>query len=232
MLFDSAIISRGSGSLAGLTASRNRGGNYFRARAMPTNPNTVFQQTVRSFMADLSSRWASVLTRAQRDAWDLYALNVPLTGPLGNPRNVGGLGMYQRSNVSRLNAQEATILRIDDAPTIFNLGDFTLPVVDSASETADTLSISYDNTDDWANEDDAAMLISVSRPDNESINFFKGPYRFAAAVLGDGTTPPTSPEVVDAPFPFALGQRLFVFIRVARADGRLSASFRGTVVGS
>lgn len=228
MLFDSALISRGSGSLGGVTASRNRGGNYFRARTMPVNPNTPAQQTVRSLMADLSSRWSSVLTQVERDAWDLYALNVPLSGPLGAPRNVGGVGMYQRSNIARLNIGDATLVRVDDAPGIFDLGDFTAPTIASATASSDTISLEFDNTDDWANEDLAAMSIAVSRPENPGINFFKGPYRFADVILGDGTTAPTSPFPVVSPFPFVAGQRVFIFVRVTRADGRLSASFRGT----
>lgn len=228
MLFDSAVITRGSGSLGGLTASRNRGGNYLRARAMPTNPNTPSQQAVRSFMSDLASRWASTLTQDQRDKWDLYALNVPLTGPLGSPRNVGGVGMYMRCNIARLNAGDATLARIDVAPPIFDLGEYTPPAIVSATAATDTVAFSFDNTDDWANEDLAAMTFAISRPQNPGINFFKGPYRFADLVLGDGATPPTSPVQIVSPFPFEVGQRIFAFVRVTRADGRLSASFRGT----
>ena len=228
MLFDSPLISRGSGSLAGMTMSHNRGGNYIRGRNIPTNPNSVYQQAVRSIFAQLASIWSSVLTQVQRDAWDLYAANVWLPGPLSDPRNVGGLGMYQRSNVARLNIGEATILRIDDAPDIFDLGDYTAPAIASATGSTNTLSMTFDNTDAWANEDLAVMSIAVSRPTNPGINFFKGPYRFTQEILGDSGTPPTSPVAVVSPFPFAAGQRVFVFVRVSRADGRLSASFRGT----
>lgn len=228
MLFDSPIISRGSGSLAGITASRNRGGNYFRGRTMPTNPNTPYQQTVRSILAAGSALWADTLTQAERDKWDLYALNVPLPNSLGAPINVGGVGMYQRSNVARLNTGDATLLRINDAPSIFDLGSFTPPAVDAVAAAADTLDLSFDNTDEWANEDLAAMTVAVSRPQNPGINFFKGPYRFADVILGDAVTAPTSPATIALPFPVEAAQRIFVFVRVTRADGRLSASFRGT----
>ncbi len=230
MLFDSPIISRGSGSLAGLTASRNRGGNYFRARAMPTNPNTTFQQTVRSILAAGSSLWASTLTQAQRDKWDLYAENVPLPNSLGAPINVGGIGMYQRTNVARLNTGGATLTRINVAPGIFDLGDFTAPSITIVDATADTLNLAFTNTDAWANEDGSAMTVAISRPANPGINFFKGPYRFADVILGDAITPPTSPTTIALPFPVEAGQRIFVFVRVTRVDGRLSASFRDTSI--
>lgn len=232
MLFDSPIISRGSGSMAGITASRNRGGNYFRARTLPTNPNTVFQQAVRSLMAQLSGLWSSILTQPERDKWDLYAENVELIGPTGSPRNVGGIGMFQRSNVPRLQAAEVLLPRQDIAPGLFDLGEYTAPAIVSATAATNTLSLTFTNTDEWANEDDSAMLISVSRPQNPGIKFFKGPYRFADVILGNSTTPPTSPAAIISPFPFEVGQRVFIFVRVTRGDGRLSASFRSTVLAA
>ncbi|KKM06452.1 hypothetical protein LCGC14_1743870, partial [marine sediment metagenome] len=48
MLFKSGLITQGSGSIGGLTASHNRGGMYFRARTIPTNPATSFQTVVRN----------------------------------------------------------------------------------------------------------------------------------------------------------------------------------------
>jgi hypothetical protein len=199
---------------------------------MPTNPNTPQQQTVRSILAAGSAIWADTLTQDQRDKWDLYALQVPLPNSLGAPINVGGIGMFQRTNVARLNTGEASLLRILTAPSIFDLGSFTAPAIDSVDAVADTLDLTFDNADEWANEDLAAMSIAVSRPQNPSINYFKGPYRFADVVLGDSGTPPTSPATIALPFLVEAGQRLFIFVRVTRADGRLSASFRSTDIAA
>lgn len=231
MLVESPLISRGSGSIAGATWSRNRGGMYIRSRATPTNPNTVYQQTVRSAVASLAALWSSTLTQIQRDAWDLYAENVELPGPLGTPRNVGGLGMYVRTNVPRIQCGVVGVARIDDAPVIFNLGLLTEPVVGACTASADTISIAYDNGDEWAILDGGALFIYTGRPQNPGINYFKGPYRLAATVEGVTSTPPTSPEVVNAAFLFAADQRLFVFARACTADGRLSTPFRGTGLG-
>lgn len=232
MKYKSTILAEASGSLAGCTFSRNRGGQYMRARVTPVNPNTTQQQFVRSLLAQLASVWSGVLTEAQRSAWETYALNVPLPDSFGDPRNVGGIGMFIRCNVPRLNAGDATLLLLPEAPTLYNLGDYTAPVIDSADAAASTLDITFTAADEWANEDLAAMLICVGRPQNPGVNYFKGPYQFAAVVLGDGTTPPTSPVTVTSPFPFAAGQRMFVYARVTRADGRLSASFRGDVLAT
>lgn len=223
MLFKSAIITQGSGSLGGMTLSHNAGGMYLRARAIPTNPNTPFQQAIRGFVSALVSLWQDTLTDAERQEWITYALNVPLLNPLGEPINVSGLNMYLRGNVSRL---QAALARRDPGPIVFDLGDFTNPSF-AIDEPANEVDVTFTDTDDWANEDSAAMLIYASRPQAPTINYFKGPYRFAAAILGDAITPPTSPAAIALPFPVTAGQRLFFRARVTRARGRLSADFLG-----
>ena len=224
MLFDSPIISRGSGSLAGLTLSRNRGGNYMRARSMPTNPNTVLQQAVRAALAQLSVLWQDTLTLAQRLAWATYADNVPVTNRLGASIFLTGQNWYIACNTPRL---QATLPRVDDAPIIFNRGEFTAPTfaIDTVSDEVD---VSFTDTDEWANEDDAAMLVYASIPNDPTINFFKGPYQFRANIEGDAITAPTSPAAIGLSQPISAGQRNFFRVIVSRADGRLSPDFRGS----
>lgn len=223
MKFKGTIIDQASGSVAGLTFSRGIGGQYIRARAMPTNPNSPYQQIVRGFMSQLTSLWNNTLTAVQRAAWDTYAANVTLIDPLGEPINVSGINHYIRSNVPRL---QAALARVDDAPTIFNLGDYTNPDVTNATEAGGTFDVTFDTGDDWVGEDEAAMLVLSSRSKNPTINYFKGPYRFADSIDGDGTTPPTSPATITSPFAINAGTRLFAKMQVTRADGRLSAPFR------
>jgi hypothetical protein len=223
MKFKSPVISEASGSIAGITYSHNRGGMYMRQRVIPTNPGSPFQQAIRAFTGQLANLWLNTLSADQRRAWDTYAEHVLIPDTLGEMRNIGGLGHYVRSNVPRLQAAEP---RVDDGPTIFNLGDFTEPTWSNVSAGGGTGDLGFDNADDWANEDDAAMLILCSRGQNPSINYFKGPYRYAGEVQGDSVTPPTSPASITLPFAVALGQRSFCQVRVSRADGRLSLPFR------
>lgn len=224
MLFKSGLITQGSGSIGGMTISHGAGGQYIRARTIPTNPNTPAQQTVRNAMAILSTRWVETLTQGQRDAWAVYAGNVTVTNPLGDQINVSGLNMYIRGNVSRI---LGSLPKADNAPTIFDIGTFSDPsfVIDTA---ADELDLTFTNTDDWANEDDAAMMVYASQVQNNTINYFKGPYIFIGQVLGDGTTPPVSPAAIPLPGPTVLGQRTFFKVNVTRVDGRLSGNFLGS----
>ncbi len=228
MLFESQIISRGSGSIGGLTTSHNRGGIYFRAKAIPVDPSTPLQNVVRATMALLTNRFANTLTQDQRDAWAIYAANVELTGPLGNPRNVGAIGMYVRSNLPR--AIAPTLPLVDDAPTIFDLGAFTPVAVLSLTAATNVLSLDFTEADDWVGEDEAALLFFSSRPVNPSINYFTGPYRFADTILGNLALPPTTPDPLDIAFNVEVGQRQFAYVRVTRADGRLSGLQRLTAL--
>lgn len=232
MKFKGTIIGEASGSLASMVFSHNRGGQYIRQRTIPTNPNTTKQQVIRGLVSQLTSYWNNVLTTAQRTAWDIYAEAVPLLDPLGEARNVGGLGMFIRGNVARLQADATNLPMVADGPTIYNLGDYTDPSLSNITEAAQTVDIGFTAGDDWVGEDDAGMIVYISRPQNPSINFFKGPYQFAGVILGDGTTPPTSPETITAPFAFVAGQKIFIRAVVSRADGRMSSTFRtgGTAV--
>lgn len=227
MLFKPLLGAQLSGSVGGLTASHNRGGAYFRQRATPTNPATSRQVTIRNAMGILTTRWLDVLTQVQRDAWQVYAENVTLINRIGDAINVSGQNMYVRSNVSVIQIGETII---DDAPTMFNLGSFTEPAVVAANANDDTVDISFDNTDEWANETGSHMIVYISAPQNASINYFKGPYQFAETIDGDDTTAPTSPQNMPAGSTLAVGQVVFVRIRVHRIDGRLSGEWFGNVV--
>jgi len=229
MKFKSQVYTQASGSVGGLCYSHNRGGMYTRSRAIPTNPGSPQQVAIRGFVATLTSLWNNVLTPTQRTAWDTYAEAVPLLNALGEPINVGGLAMYVRSNVPRL---QAALDRVDDGPSVFNLGEFTNPTWANVDATGGDGELGYDNSDEWADETGSAMLILVSRGQNPAVNYFKGPYRFAGLVAGLTGTPPTSPETITLPFAVIAGQSVFAQVRVTRADGRLSLPFRLGAVAS
>lgn len=229
MIFQSGVITAGSGSFGGMTLSRNKGGMYMRARAVPTNPGTPAQGIVRTAMALLSNRWANTLTQVQRDGWDTYSEQVELTNPLGDPRNVGGIGMYNRTNVPGIRAGFPVK---DDAPIIFDVGGFSPLTLPTATDAGDLLGATFDPTDDWAVEDGAAMLIWGARPANVGIKYFKGPYQFVGILPGSSGGAPASPFSVANVFPFAVGQRVFFRVTIMRADGRYSGTQRLTALAA
>lgn len=219
MKYKGTLTAQASGSLAGLTFSHNRGGQYIRARTTPVNPGSEFQTVIRDAMGQLTSRWLEVLDEGQRAGWDNYALIVQIPDSLGEPRNVGGLGMYARSNISRI---QAGLAIVDTAPTELNLGTFTKPSVGEIDSVGQSFEIAFNESDAWVGEDGSAMLIYGSRSRSQSTNYFKGPFRFAVAILGNSSSPPVSPVEVLNPFPITAGGKFFVKSRVTRADGRLA----------
>ena len=224
MKFKGTHISEASGSLAGVTYSHNRGGQYMRARAVPVNPNTLQQQAVRNYMASRSAAWGSVLTQAQRDGWEAYADQVLLTDALGEPRKATGLNHYVRCNVPRMQAAMAgSPLQV--APAIFDMGSYTNPVLGVVDQSDSTASIAYTNTDAWAIAVGGAMLVHASAGQSPGTAYFKGPYRYAGKVLG-AVVPPTSPYSCPLPFAVQVGQRVFVKLTFVQVDGRLSSPFR------
>lgn len=222
MKYKSPVYSEASGAIGGLVYSHNAGGQYVRVRRTPTDPATGPQMTIRSIISSLVNLWGNTLTALQRTAWDTYASNVPLPDVFGDPRLRSGINHYVRSNTPRLQSAHS---RIDDAPTVFNLGEYTLPTfaVDAA---LNKVSITFTEADDWRSEDGAYMLLWGSRPQNPTINFFKGPYKNMANIVGDSGAPPTSPHEVGVPYAFVAGQKAFFRINVTRADGRLGTVTR------
>lgn len=210
------------GSIGGQVHSRNRFGNYIRARTTPVNPQSERQNIIRNIIQQLAQLWSSILTQTQRDAWEVYADVIVRTNKLGAQIKLTGFNHYIRSN-SFILQNGGT--RVDDGPT-----DLTLPgsdptfavVVDEAGQ---QISVTFDEALPWAIEDGGFMGIYMSSPKATGVNFIGGPFRLAGTIIGS-VTPPTSPEVIAVPFPVAEGQEVVVRTRIVEADARLSDIFQ------
>lgn len=204
--------------MAGLTLSRNRGGLYIRARANPVNPASAPQVEIRTIFGNLSTRWQS-LTADQRDAWTTYAINVTVTNSLGEQITLTGHQMYVRNNSARM---QVGLDPIDDGPIVF-ASDVLSPVAISVASATDIITVTFEATDDWVDEDDAGVIVYGSRSLAPTINFFKGPYRLAGIIQGSSTTPPTSPDAtLTAIFTASPNNNTGFRILSVRADGRIS----------
>jgi hypothetical protein len=94
--FRSTLLGEASGSIGGATASRNKGGQYFRARSNPTNPATMWQVTTRQSFAQAVAEWAN-LSSGQREAWDYYAAETPWIGAFGSTIRLSGQQAFLRA---------------------------------------------------------------------------------------------------------------------------------------
>lgn len=218
-----------SGKIAGNVFSRNRSGNIVRAWANPVSPNTARQQAVKTIMQTLSTRWSNVLTAVQRAQWDAYAAAVLSTNRLGETIQLTGANYYVGNNAVILSAGGPIV---DDGPGILSKPDSDPLFAVVVDEAAQEISVTFDPALPWNIIDDGFMLVQMGTPINLSRNFFKGPYRIAGALDGNTAIPLTSPQVLPAPFPVQVGQKVFAQARVMEPDGRVSAQFRTSIAVS
>lgn len=212
-----------SGSIGGTTWSHNRFGAYKRNRTVPVNPNTDIQVQTRNILKSLAIGWETFLTQAERDAWKVYADNVPWVNRLGQSVFLTGSNMFIRTNVARQLAGPAYLAT---APIVFDLAPAELLLAVTASEATQNLSVTFDDALTWVDTANAFQSVAVGLPQNPNIRFFGGPFRLTLPILGSVSSPETSPFDVASPWPFSEGQRLWVQTRIGFADGRLSTFAR------
>lgn len=221
MKFKSQVFTQVSGSVGGLTYAHNQGGMYTRARSIPTDPASSFQLAVRNAVAQLMARWRNTVTAAQRTGWEVFAANTPVLDPLGDSVLISGQAWYIKANAAR---RAVGVTVIDDAPVSFGMADLTTPTL-TVSATTDQVTVTFDNTDAWATAVGGHLLVYASRPQNSTVNFFKGPYRFAGRVNG-AVVPPTSPATINLPFVVSPGNQVFFRFLATQSNGQISAPQR------
>lgn len=86
-----------SGSVAAVTSSRNRSGQYRRSRAIPTQPRTASQLAARSRLSTQAAAWRG-LTDAQRSSWVAFAGSFTVINTLGQSIHLTGSQAYVKVN--------------------------------------------------------------------------------------------------------------------------------------
>jgi len=211
------------GSIGGQTASRNRFGNYIRARITPVNPQSSRQNLVRASISALAAQWSGTLTQLQRDAWEVYADSITRQNKLGAQIKLTGFNHFVRSNAPRLQNVDSVIVA---GPTTLTLPGADPVFACEVDETGQEISVTFDPLLAWNIIDDGFMYVYMSEPKNVGTNFIGGPFRLAGAIDGDTASPPTSPQILSVPFPVAEGQALVCRARISEVDGRLSDLFQ------
>jgi len=225
MKYKGIMFGDGRGTLGGAVYSRNRYGPYIRTWCKPVNPSSSRQQTVRGLFQALAEIWNGTLTDAERTAWNLFGNSVAIPDALGGSIHLTGFSHFLRSNIPILQVGGT---RVDDGPTTFVLPEADPTFAAAATEDDQKLGVTFDALLGWANEEGGYLAVSMSQPRAASRNYIGSPFRYAGVVEGDAVTPPTSPAELDVPFAVAADQKIEVFARILRADGRVSNPFRHT----
>jgi hypothetical protein len=224
MLFKSPIFSQASGSLAGITFSHNRGGQYTRQRSTPTNPNSTGQQTIRSALSQAVAAWKNSLTAANRESWDTYAVNTVFVNKLGDNVFLTGQQQWIRTSVVAYQIGQDPVTLYASAPTTYDLGDTgTLTLSDALD--SNVFSFTIGNSPAWAGDTGGNLIAFAGIDVSPTRQFYKAPFRFVDAVPGEAT--PITQAVFDYSDAYpsrvlTVGNKLFVRSIVLQSDGRLS----------
>jgi hypothetical protein len=201
-----------SGSYQGMTASRNRFGQYMRTRASPVQPNTVAQLNQRARMTTNAAAWRA-LTDAQRAGWLSLGLNITRTDSLGSTYSLNGFMAYCSVNNNKLDAGDAAV---SDAPTIVTPADLLTATV---TLTAVAFSIAYTATPLAAG---VRLFIWVS-PQRSAGRKFNGDYRLLAVTAAAAASPHNALAAYTAKFGVpVVGQRIFISLET------YSGGFKGS----
>ena len=145
---------------------------------------------------------------------------------LGETVFLTGFNHYIRSNSVRT---RYAIAPVDAGPTTFELPATDPALALTVSEATQLISLAFDDVFAWASEDGAHMAIYMGRPQNAQRNFFNGPWRNTAILFGNSGVPLTTPQSIPVSFVVTEGQRIWIYCRISRADGRLSEKFRADI---
>jgi hypothetical protein len=167
-----------SGSVAGVTSSRNRFGQYRRTRATPVNPNSTFQGSVRNRLADNSAAWRA-LSDAQRAGWESLGAMISRTDSLGQSYTLNGFQAYCSVNNNNLAAGSAVV---STAPAIVTpVGLLTATI----TLTAAAFSIAYTATP----LPTGARLFCFISPQRSAGRSYEGDYRLVHVSAAAAASP-------------------------------------------
>lgn len=163
-----------SGSYQGLTASRNRNGQYFRSRAIPVQPRTTRQLTQRARLAAASATWRT-LTAIQIAAWASLGAEITRTDALGSGHNLTGSQAFASLNITLTTYGQSPIT---DAPLLDTPAAVSSVVV---AATAGPQALTVTTTDEPGS---GFISIWASPPQSAGRSFAAPPVLILTAAVG------------------------------------------------
>jgi hypothetical protein len=189
-----------SGSYQGMTASRNRFGQYMRTRASPVQPRTPTQLNQRARMTTNAAAWRG-LTDAQRAGWLDLGLSISRTDSLGQSYTLNGFMAYCSVNNNKLDAGDSAV---SDAPAIVTPADLISATV---TLSAAAFSVAYTATPLGA----AVRLQAFVSPQRSAGVKFNGDYRLLTTSAAAAASPLVLTTLYTAKFGVpVVGNRIFL----------------------
>lgn len=226
MLFLSQLVTAVSGSVGGLVGSHNKGGMYFRARAIPTVSTTAPALAAKARLATASAHFSG-LTQAQRDSWTRAGTLRPELNGLGATKILSGIALHNRI-FARMDLAGDT--PIDTAP-IGNDPDALSTVSGTFDIGTGGTTLIFTPTPLGATEH---LWLEAALVDSQGIEYVEDQIRFIAVDTAASTSPFDYQTAVEAALgTLTVGQKLIMFPRVYDdATGLLSQRLRvqGTII--
>lgn len=167
MLIRTGMGGQLSGSVGGVVASHNKGGQYLRNRSVPTNPNSTGQQRARNYFGGAAIAWAA-LSAANRAGWEAYAAGTPVLNRLGESITLSGFNWYVAANAFIQQTGGGAISAAPSTPGLTTLGTITGATLSEASGIAFATA--------GATATGGGCIASVGPPVSAGVSSFAGPY--------------------------------------------------------
>lgn len=135
------MVGQISGSVGATVFSHNRYGAYSRQRTIPTNPQTEYQQAIRSILSACSSAWKALAVE-DKVAWEAWAATNPIIDRLGAQQVLAPNVAYISLNHRILQAGGTPI----DVPPVTDAPQPLLTLVLSADIGIGTFDVTYTAT--------------------------------------------------------------------------------------
>ena len=206
-----------SGSIGANTWSHNTGGPYVRRRTVPTNPSSLRQTAVRSYLGTLSALWQD-LTSSQRSGWNIYGQNHPVLNRQGVSIKLLGQQWYIALNSRLLDVGTAPL---SAAPT--NASPSALSTC-SMTVTANVASVVFTP----ALPTGSRLILKMSKPGSAATWPNESTARHAGKSAANATSPAAITLVADHP----AGLTANYWVYVQDTKGRLSTGVKCRVVAS
>ncbi len=209
-----------SGSYQGVTSSRNRFGQYVRTRAIPVNPGSSNQNTVRSRMSVESAAWRS-LTAGQRAGWEALGTQISRTDALGQSYTLNGFEAFLMVNLNKLAAGDAAVT---DAPA---LASPSAPAIGTVTLSNVAFTIAFTPTPAGA----ANRIFTYCSPQRAAGRSYEGDYRLVQVSAANAATPIDAFAAYSARFGTPVtGQRIFIALHMYTTGFRSGPALTSAVV--
>lgn len=208
-----SIVTDMSGKLGGHVYAKNKGGNYVRTKATPSNPQTPAQMSIRGIFASISSGW-SALTDAGRESFNGFVSSYGRTDIFGDLRNPTGKALYQRLN-NNLAISDQALLSACVAPIV-------VPFANLVGANASVAGADFNATLDGVTTG-SKVLIFATPSLSKGTKFVKNRLRLikisAGAIAGDFDF---KADYVSKFGALTAGANIYVGVKVINANGQSS----------